>query len=219
MQQVHPGLSHRCHHGALRTRRPPLHLLPHDRTPRTDSRGTAPRDGQPHLWLRRLSARVSLEQVRARSPSPGFPRASRARRTTTQRALRVDCRGLRRKDAWLGHLSHRLRALAAQHRSCPRQRTDDARDSHCAAQQSRRRLGARPGARGVGPGTALLPGARRPPPAARSPTRARPADCRSASPCRAGLRRARRVRGQPAKAPKDRSGDARRNSRGENRGP
>ena len=50
------ALSARCH---------ALHFLPDDRAQGPDPARTAPADGQPHLWLRRLPCGLSLEQIRA----------------------------------------------------------------------------------------------------------------------------------------------------------
>jgi hypothetical protein len=51
--------------GCLPPRCAPLHFLSDDRAQGPDS-GRVPRgDGKPDLWLRRLSCRLSLEQIRA----------------------------------------------------------------------------------------------------------------------------------------------------------
>ncbi len=67
------------HRRALPARRAPLRVLPHHRAPRRDPRGAAPADGQSHLRLRRLPARVPLEQVRAGRRRPGLRGAQRPR--------------------------------------------------------------------------------------------------------------------------------------------
>ena len=56
-------------HRAVSARCAPLHLVPDDRTAGRDSRGTAAVDRQSRLRLRRLPARVSVEQVRAHCAS------------------------------------------------------------------------------------------------------------------------------------------------------
>ena len=78
---------------ALRARRAPLHLLSHDRAQRRDSRGAAAADRQPHLRLRRLPARLPVEQVRAAPRRARLPPCATA--STTRAlvdALRVDAR-------------------------------------------------------------------------------------------------------------------------------
>ena len=70
--------------GALPARCAALHLLSHHRAQGADPARAAPADGQPHLWLRRLSRGLSLEQVCA-----GRPRgeACRARGNCARRDL------------------------------------------------------------------------------------------------------------------------------------
>ncbi len=70
-------------HCALSARRTPLHLLPDDRAPRPDSRGAPSGDRQPDLRLRRLPARLPLEQVRAGRRRARLPRAPPSRRART----------------------------------------------------------------------------------------------------------------------------------------
>ena len=75
---------------ALPARRAPLHLLSDDRAARRDSRGAPRGDRQPHLRLRRLPARVPVEQVRAHRRRSRISAAPRARRSALVRAVRVD---------------------------------------------------------------------------------------------------------------------------------
>ena len=61
-------LSDRGIPASLQARSEPLHFLSHHRAQGTDPARTACGDGQPHLWLRRLSCGLSVEQVRAAGP-------------------------------------------------------------------------------------------------------------------------------------------------------
>ena len=75
-------LPDQCFPGALSARCAALHLLPDDRAQGSDPARAAPADGQPHLWLRRLSRGLPLEQVRHKR---GARRSSRrARRCARQ---------------------------------------------------------------------------------------------------------------------------------------
>ena len=99
LQRLPAGLPDRRNHGALPARRAPLHLLPHDRAPRRDPRGAPAGDRQPRLRLRRLPARLSLEQVRAGRRRAGLPRAPPARRAGPGRAVRLERGGVPREHA------------------------------------------------------------------------------------------------------------------------
>ena len=73
---------------ALSARRAPLHFLSDDRIQRTDPEGAENGDRQSHLRLRRLSRRLSVEQVCAsRTRSQAF-RAPRSRRSAARRTRR-----------------------------------------------------------------------------------------------------------------------------------
>src|SRR5258708_5455765 len=93
-----------------------LHLVSHHRAPRHDSRGTASAHGQPDLRLRRLPARVSLEQVRERQRGSGFRRAQRPRFGGASRSLRVERGRIQSALRRLRDPAHRARTVAAQHR-------------------------------------------------------------------------------------------------------
>jgi epoxyqueuosine reductase len=68
VQRLHRRLPHAGHRRALPAGRAALHQLPDHRTCRRHRPGTAPAHRQPHLRLRRLPARLPLEQVRAAQP-------------------------------------------------------------------------------------------------------------------------------------------------------
>ena len=70
--------------GAVSARCAPLHFLSHHRAQGTDPARAAPADRQPHLWLRRLSGGLPVEQIRAR---PGAKRSSRRARRCVRRSL------------------------------------------------------------------------------------------------------------------------------------
>jgi epoxyqueuosine reductase len=57
----------------------PLRVVPHDRAPRPNPRGAAASHGQPHLRLRRLPARVPVEQIRAGLERSGLRDSQRTR--------------------------------------------------------------------------------------------------------------------------------------------
>ena len=83
LQRLHRRLPDAGHRRAVPARCAALHLLPDDRARRADSAGAAAADRQPHLRLRRLPARLPVEQVRA-----------------AQRAARLRCApGPRRRHA------------------------------------------------------------------------------------------------------------------------
>ena len=108
--------------GAVPARRAALHLVPDDRAAGLDSGGAAAADRQPRLRLRRLPARVPVEQVRAHRDPAGLRRAQWAGPCDAGGTVRLDRRGVRRAACGLGDPAHRLRALAAQHRGRARQR-------------------------------------------------------------------------------------------------
>ena len=102
---------------ALRARRAALHFVSHDRAPRRHSGGLAAADRQSRLRLRRLPARLPVEQVRARGGRARLQgRAQRARPGLARRALRMDEGGVRGAPRRQRHPPHRLRAMAAQYR-------------------------------------------------------------------------------------------------------
>ena len=93
LHRMHRRMSHRRHRRALRARCAPLHLLPDDRTAGVDPRGAAPAHRQSRLRLRRLPARVSVEQVRRYGKRGRLPRgAARTRPGHAAGTLRVDGR-------------------------------------------------------------------------------------------------------------------------------
>ncbi len=78
LRALHRRLPDAGDHRTVPARCAPLHLLPDPRPRWRDSGRAAPGDRQPHLRLRRLPARVSLEQVRQAHGRTGFPRTQRA---------------------------------------------------------------------------------------------------------------------------------------------
>ena len=92
LQRVHRRLPDAGDRRAVPARRAPLHLVPDDRADGRDPGRAARRDRQPRLRLRRLPARLPVEQVRAaRARSP----TSTSARRSTRRAL-LDALGLER---------------------------------------------------------------------------------------------------------------------------
>ena len=98
--RVHRRLPDRRDRRAVRARRAPLHLLPHDRAAGQHSRGAAAADRQPRLRLRRLPARLPVEPLRAgRGAKPtsrvrnGLDDAD-ARRRSSRGPKRSSTRGL-----------------------------------------------------------------------------------------------------------------------------
>ena len=74
---------------ALPARCAALHFVSHHRAQRPDPARVARSDGQPHLWLRRLSRGLPVEQVRGRRPRSQARRArelARAQRSPSLRA-------------------------------------------------------------------------------------------------------------------------------------
>ena len=79
LQRLPAGVPNRRHRRALPARCQALHFLSDHRTHRLDSARVPPRHRQPHLRLRRLPARMSVEQVRAPHARSGLRRAARPR--------------------------------------------------------------------------------------------------------------------------------------------
>ena len=86
------------HRGALRPRRPALHLLPHDRKCRADSRRLATGHRQSRLRLRRLPAILPMEQVRACVAGERFRAATRPRPGSARDTVSVGRGDLERQD-------------------------------------------------------------------------------------------------------------------------
>jgi hypothetical protein len=75
LQRLPAGLPDRRDRRALPARCAPLHFLPHHRAEGPDSGRAPPRHRQPHLRLRRLPARLPVEQIR----TPGARRRLQVR--------------------------------------------------------------------------------------------------------------------------------------------
>ena len=88
--------------------------------PGEHSGGVAATHRQPRLRLRRLPARVSVEQVRAALDRGWIRGAARSRRRHARRAVPLDGRRVRRAHARQRDPADRLRALVAQPRRRPR---------------------------------------------------------------------------------------------------
>ena len=82
--------------GALPARCAALHFLPHHRAQGQHSGGTPAADRQPRLRLRRLSARLSLEQVCFTERRARLCREKRPRRRDAGRAVRLERGGVSR---------------------------------------------------------------------------------------------------------------------------
>jgi epoxyqueuosine reductase len=78
--------------------------------------GATPDDGQPHLRLRRLPARMPVEQMGEGGRGARLRRAQRARCRDARRPVRLDGAGIRTAAGGQRDPPHRPRALAAQHR-------------------------------------------------------------------------------------------------------
>ena len=116
VHRMHRRLSDAGDRRALRARRAPLHLVPHDRARRQHSRGTSPADRQSDLRLRRLPARLSLEPVCEHCDRRRIRRSPWAgQRRSRSRCSRGPSR-VRRADGGQRDPPDRLRALVAQHR-------------------------------------------------------------------------------------------------------
>ena len=77
--------------GALPARCAALHFLSDHRAQGPDPARIPRRDGQPHLWLRRLPRGLPVEQVRAcRAARRSSPRATRCARPTLAELARLD---------------------------------------------------------------------------------------------------------------------------------
>ena len=81
-------LSDRCLSGALPARCAALHLVSDDRARGADPGRIPKTDGQPHLWLRRLPCRLSVEQVRRRCVGSEAESARRPEKPGDHRASR-----------------------------------------------------------------------------------------------------------------------------------
>ena len=90
LQRLHRRLPDAGDRRALPARRAALHLLPDDRARRADPARAAPADRQPHLRLRRLPARLPVEQVRAAQRAARLRCARAARRRDAARAVGVE---------------------------------------------------------------------------------------------------------------------------------
>ncbi len=98
-----------------------LHLVSDHRAQRSDTAPTAPADGQPHLWLRRLPGGLPLEQVRGgrtRSEIGGARSLARAKpgRIGAARRCAISQRFCQDRDQ-----AHRPRPFRAQCAHCDRQ--------------------------------------------------------------------------------------------------
>ena len=82
--------------GALQARCAALHLLSHHRAQGADPARAAPAHGQPHLWLRRLPRRLSLEQIRPGDAAGRFPPAPGAGSPALAELAALDDAGFRR---------------------------------------------------------------------------------------------------------------------------
>ena len=82
--------------GAVPARCAALHLVSHHRAQGSDPARIPRRDGQPHLWLRRLPRGLPVEQVRASGPRG---EARRARREPRAGALVNSCGSTMRRSA------------------------------------------------------------------------------------------------------------------------
>ena len=116
LQRLHRHLPDASDRRAVPARCAALHLVPDDRASGADSGRAAAADRQPHLRLRRLPARLPVEQVRAafaRCPTSTRATASTPRRCSScgRGARPSSCAHRRQRDP-----PHRLRALAAQPR-------------------------------------------------------------------------------------------------------
>ena len=167
---LHRHLSDAGDRRAVPARRAALHLVPDDRAQGADPARVPRCDRQPHLWLRRLPARVSLEPPCATGGARRLRRPSGPRRPDAARTLAVARGRLPEGDRGQRHPPHRLRALAAQPRRRARQPAARARRSGGDRGAPRRaepkpsalvrrahRLGARPGRAARGPVTAAAP--------------------------------------------------------------
>ena len=121
LHRVHRRLPDAGDRRAVRTRCAPLHLVPDDRASRADP-GRIPRgDGQPHLRLRRLPARLPVEPLREVSGGTRLSRAPRPRRAAARRPVPLERGGIPGAHRRQRDPPHRLRALAAQRRRRARQ--------------------------------------------------------------------------------------------------
>ncbi len=105
---LHSRLPHGRDHRSVPAGCAALHFVSDHRTARRDSHRAASHAGQSHLRLRRLPARVPLEQIRARRRASGFQDAAQARCVATERSVRVDRSGVPGTHRRLGHPPHRL---------------------------------------------------------------------------------------------------------------
>ena len=99
-----------------------LHFVPHDRAARLDSGRAASADRQPRVRLRRLPARLSVEQVRAAHDGERISRRGTGSIGAAGRSLRVERSGIPRTHRRHGDPAHGLRRLVAQYRGGARQR-------------------------------------------------------------------------------------------------
>ena len=111
-------------------------------------------DRQSCLRLRRLPARLSMEQVRAAFQPARFRPEARSRQRHASRAVCMDDGRFREEDGWVGDPADRPRAMVAQHRGRARQRRGDAAGDRGAASAAQRREFARARARRMGARTA-----------------------------------------------------------------
>ena len=138
--------------GALPARCAALHLLPHHRAQGPDPARAAAADRQPHLWLRRLSRGLPVEQVRAGRPRGEACGARGAARAEARRSRAARRRGVPHAVRQDRGEAHRPRPLRAQRADRDRQfRRRGARVRGRAAAVRRLAAGARRGGLGARP--------------------------------------------------------------------
>ena len=91
-----------------------LHFVSDHRAQRADPARVARRDGQPHLWLRRLSRRLSVEQVRGAGARSQTRRARSVARAEARRARAARRRAIPRAVCQDRDQAHRPRPFRAQ---------------------------------------------------------------------------------------------------------